>query len=87
MIEVNNRVPKGRVRDGKGEKEGMLLKGIQPKYYNEFQRSLWKRYNHGVLSAIILYKLLRYFLESDFNINEDYQFGQGGSTAILEYSS
>src|SRR5699024_2685009 len=31
---------------------------------------------HGILSAIIIYKLLIYFLESDFNINEDYRFDE-----------
>lgn len=46
---------------------------LQPKYYFKFQKSL-ERYNHGILSAIIVYKLLIYFLESDFNINEDYRF-------------
>lgn len=46
---------------------------LQPKYYFKFQKSL-EGYDHGILSTIILYKLLRYFLESDFNINEDYRF-------------
>lgn len=46
---------------------------LQPKYYFKFQKSL-ERYNHGILSSIIIYKLLRYFLESDFSINEDYRF-------------
>lgn len=48
---------------------------LQPKYYFKFQKSL-EGYNHGILSTIILYKLLRYFLESDFNINEDYRFDE-----------
>ncbi len=46
---------------------------LQPKYYFKFQKSL-EGYNHGILSSIIIYKLLIYFLESDFNINEDYEF-------------
>ncbi len=46
---------------------------LQPKYYFKLQKSL-ERNNHGVLSAIIIYKLLIYFLESDFNVNEDYVF-------------
>lgn len=71
MIEVNNKCPKEEC----DEIERRYVARIQPKYYNKFQKSL-ERYNHGILSAIILYKLLRYFLESDFNINEDYQFGQ-----------
>lgn len=46
---------------------------LQPKYYFKFQKSL-EHNQHGVLSALIIYKLLLYFLESDFNINEDYVF-------------
>jgi hypothetical protein len=46
---------------------------IQPKYYIKFSKSL-EKYYHGVISAIILFKSLVYFLESDFNLNEDYQF-------------
>jgi len=46
---------------------------IQPKYYIKFSKSL-EKYYHGIISAIILFKSLVYFLESDFNVNEDYQF-------------
>jgi hypothetical protein len=46
---------------------------LQPKYYFKFQKSL-ERTDHGILSALIIYKLLTYFLESDYNINEDYAF-------------
>lgn len=46
---------------------------LQSKYYFKFQKSL-EHNKHGVLSAIIIYKLLLYFLESDFTINEDYRF-------------
>lgn len=46
---------------------------LQPKYYFKFQKSL-ERSKHGILSALIIYKLLTYFLESDYNINEDYTF-------------
>lgn len=48
---------------------------LQPKYYFKFQKSL-EGYKHGILSAIIIYKLLVYFLESDFSINEDYTFNE-----------
>lgn len=48
---------------------------LQPKYYFKFQKSLEKSM-HGVISAIIIYKLLIYFLESDYSINEDYAFGE-----------
>jgi len=48
---------------------------LQPKYYFKFQKSL-ERNHHGILSTLIIYKLLTYFLESDYNINEDYTFNE-----------
>ena len=48
---------------------------LQPKYYFKFQKSL-ERNCHGILSTLIIYKLLTYFLESDYNINEDYTFDE-----------
>ena len=71
MNEVNDKCPKEETKDA----EKKFVARLQPKYYFKFQKSL-EGYNHGILSAIIIYKLLRYFLESDFNINEDYQFDQ-----------
>ncbi len=66
-----------RLKNCGESKEGgkQFVARLQPKYYFKFQKSL-EGYNHGILSTIILYKLLRYFLESDFNINEDYQFDE-----------
>lgn len=46
---------------------------LQPKYYFKFQKSL-EHYDHGILSTLIVYKTLLYFLESDYSINEDYRF-------------
>lgn len=46
---------------------------LQPKYYFKFQKSL-EHNEHGVLSALIIYKVLLYFLESDYSLNEDYMF-------------
>ena len=48
---------------------------LQPKYYFKFQKSLEKN-KHGILSTLIIYKLLTYFLESDYSINEDYCFDE-----------
>ena len=48
---------------------------LQPKYYFKFQKSL-EHNAHGILSAVIIYKMLTFFLESDYNINEDYEFNQ-----------
>lgn len=71
MHEVNDKCPKEESK----ECEKKFVARLQSKYYFKFQKSL-EGYNHGILSAIIIYKLLRYFLESDFSINEDYQFDQ-----------
>lgn len=60
--------------DTKGETKKFVAR-LQPKYYFKFQKSL-EGYNHGILSATIIYKLLIFFLESDFNINEDYVFDE-----------
>lgn len=48
---------------------------LQPKYYMKLSKSLEKT-NHGIISTIIVYKLLQYFLESDYSIDEDYTFDQ-----------
>lgn len=44
---------------------------IQPKYYLKYTKSLEKN-KHGIISAVIIYKMLLYFIESDFNLNDDY---------------
>lgn len=44
---------------------------IQPKYYLKYAKSL-EHFQHGIISAVIIYKMLLYFLESDFNLNDDY---------------
>ena len=87
MIEINpdNLHEKIKFNDEGYEKafqEGRLDKYIekkryvarlQPKYFFKFQKSL-EHNAHGVLSSLILYKLLIYFLESDYSTNEDYIF-------------
>lgn len=59
--------------ENKKEDNKKYVARLQPKYYFKFQKSL-ERCKHGIISSIIIYKLLIYFLESDFNINEDYRF-------------
>ena len=51
------------------EKE--YLGRIQPKYYLKYAQSL-ENFQHGIISTIIIYKMLLYFLEPDFNLNDDY---------------
>lgn len=48
---------------------------IQPKYYLKLSKSL-EDFNHGIISSIVIYKTLLYFLESDFNLNDDYQYSK-----------
>lgn len=60
--------------EGKGESADTKYNGrIQPKYYLKYTKSLEKN-KHGIISAIIIYKMLLYFLESDFNLNDDYLY-------------
>lgn len=54
-------------------KDRRFVARLQPKYYFKFQKSL-EHNQHGILSSLIIYKLLLYFLESDYSINEDYIF-------------
>lgn len=46
---------------------------IQPKYYLKYTKSLEKN-SHGIISSIIVYKMLLYFIEADANLNDDYVF-------------
>lgn len=62
-------------KDNESGEDKTYVARLQPKYYFKFQKSL-EGYNHGILSSIIIYKLLLYFLESDFSINEDYRFDE-----------
>lgn len=52
---------------------GLFVARLQPKYYFKFQKSL-EHNTHGVISALILYKLLIFFMESDYSLHEDYTF-------------
>lgn len=63
----------GTKNDTTKESDKRYVARLQPKYYFKFQKSL-EHNQHGILSALIIYKLLLYFLESDYNINEDYVF-------------
>lgn len=63
------------VQNRENQEEKHYVARLQPKYYYKFEKSL-EGYKHGILSATIIYKLLIYFLESDFSINEDYEFNE-----------
>lgn len=68
--ETANQKERGKQAAGEPtEKE--YLGRIQPKYYLKYAKSL-ESFQHGIISTIIIYKMLLYFLESDFNLNDDY---------------
>ncbi|MBR3861815.1 MAG: hypothetical protein IKM84_08055 [Oscillospiraceae bacterium] len=46
---------------------------IQPKYYLKYAKSL-EGFQHGIISTVIIYKMLLFFLESDFNLNDDHLY-------------
>lgn len=62
----------------KKKDEPKFVARLQPKYYFKLSKSLEKS-KHGIISSIIVYKLLQYFLESDFSIDEDYYFDKEGA--------
>lgn len=66
---------KGKNSKQNKEEKHYYVTRLQSKYYFKFQKSL-ERNEHGILSTLIIYKLLTYFLESDYNLNEDYYFDQ-----------
>ena len=62
-------------REKSGDTDKPYVARLQSKYYFKFQKSL-EHNSHGILSTLIIYKLLTYFLESDYSINEDYGFDE-----------
>ena len=74
-------IPRDEIRrakkddDIKPDDDKPYVARLQSKYYFKFQKSL-ERNKHGILSTLIIYKLLTYFLESDYSINEDYGFSK-----------
>ena len=60
-------------KESPASQKPLYVARLQSKYYFKFQKSL-ERNCHGILSTLIIYKLLTYFLESDYNLNEDYYF-------------
>lgn len=51
---------------------------LQSKYFMKYAKSL-ESYKHGIISSIIIYKALLYFLESDFSLHDDYRFDHKGA--------
>ena len=69
--EINLLINKGEHEDYKRQ----YLGRIQPKYYLKYTKSL-EHYSHGIISSIIIYKMLLYFMEADNNLNDDYIYKQ-----------
>jgi len=57
----------------KNAKSDKYTVSLQNKYYTKFQKSL-ENTKHGIVSTLVVYRLLTYFLESDYNPCEDYVF-------------
>lgn len=72
---MEERENQGKGDDEEEQEKKPYVARLQPKYYFKFQKSL-ERNSHGILSTLIIYKLLTYFLESDYSINEDYRFNE-----------
>lgn len=69
---MSTKMKQAKEKNHIGETEKIMYNGrIQPKYYLKYTKSLEKN-KHGIISAVIIYKMLLYFLESDFNLNDDY---------------
>lgn len=73
MVKYDKQSKAANGRTTNGKKKELYAARLQPKYYFKFQKSL-ENNSHGILSTLIIYKLLTYFLESDYSINEDYAF-------------
>ena len=58
---------------GEETESTFYLGRVQPKYYLKYTKSL-EHFDHGIISSVIIYKMLLYFLESDFNLNDDYEY-------------
>lgn len=63
--------------EGKDEENGRIIAqykaSIQGKYKFKYKLSL-EDFSHGIVSAIIIYKMLGYFIETDNNPDADYIF-------------
>ena len=72
---INDYVVKFLSTKMKKKSENSYLGRVQPKYYLKYTKSL-EHFNHGVISSVILYKMMLYFMESDFNLNDDYEYSK-----------
>lgn len=72
---MSSKMEKRPCIDEGGAEKIKYVARLQSKYYFKFQKSL-EHNRHGILSTLIIYKLLTYFLESDYNLNEDYYFDE-----------
>ncbi|MBW1728461.1 MAG: hypothetical protein JRJ62_12985 [Deltaproteobacteria bacterium] len=55
----------------KKDEEGFFQTAMQSKYYLKFSKS-FEKFDHGIISCILLMKNLVYFLESDFDLSNPF---------------
>lgn len=70
---ISSKMKEASDKDVKLQEEKFYLGRIQSKYYIKYAKSL-EKYDHGIIGAVIVYKMLLYFIESDFNLNDDNLF-------------
>jgi len=75
IVKFISSVIESSVIGNNSDKKTKYSSRIQSKYYNKINKSL-ENYSHGIISAIILFKSLEYFSESDFCIEGDYSDSQ-----------
>ncbi|PUE67168.1 hypothetical protein [Arcobacter lacus] len=74
IIEMaSSKIVPEKVKKDDDKKDELYTAIIQPKYYMKFLKSFEKN-SHGLISSIILYKILLYFMESEFSTNVNYKF-------------
>ena len=73
MVCEKNKVETEANEENDNYKKNLYLGRVQPKYYLKYTKSL-EHFDHGIISSVIIYKMLLYFLESDFNLNDDYEY-------------
>jgi hypothetical protein len=70
---ISTKMVRRRAYRAGNEKKQIYSGRVQPKFYVKFLKSL-ESSQHGIISSIVLYKALVFFLESDCNLCEDYYF-------------
>lgn len=65
-----------------GEDEKKYVMHLQSKFYLKFSKS-FEKYDHGIMSCLLLFKKLSYFLETDFTTDERVKFDECDAVNFL----